>query len=105
MVAIMPSTSLVMPSTLVYSHGADIAAVAGDSHVVQLLPAVVLHDLRVVQLWVRHHPDKEGSFVLQSLTRFLLHCLVVIVVYYLILYSTVCPKGLVKRYVFAYCSG
>ena len=56
-------------------HWTDVAAVRGDAHILQFLPAVYLDYLGVVQLGVRNHPDKEGSLMLQGFRRLLLHCL------------------------------
>ena len=58
------------------SHWTDVAAVRGDAHILQFLPAVYLDYLWVVQLGVRNHPHKEGSLMLQCFRRLLLHCLV-----------------------------
>jgi hypothetical protein len=57
------------------SHWADVAAVRGDAHILQFLPAVYLDYLWVVQLGVGNHPDKEGSLMLQGFRRLLFHCL------------------------------
>ena len=57
------------------SHWADVATVRGHAHILQLLPSVYLDYLGVVQFGVGHHPDKEGSLMLQGFRRLLFHCL------------------------------